>query len=255
MSQVPLRPGVLPRLIGEFLVIVVGVLVALGVDSWAGAASDRRLEREYLERLLVDVESDLVQYDFIADVSAAGAAYVDSLLSPRLITEMEPDRLVGAVFVASRGRNPNPVRPTFQELVSSGRIGLIRSRRVRTALVEYEEAITQTEGFWEEISSPLSEWVRSRVPPSIERAWANACGEVRPVADRIAQAMVACRFDLGDWDAAELRRDLQTSEARSHLTLHWWRHYYGRGVVDAVADAALNLRTVLKTELGEHPAS
>lgn len=255
MSEVPPQRAVWPRLVGEFLVIVVGVLVALAVDSWVGAAADRRLEREYLERLLVDVESDLVQYDFVADVSAAGTAYVDSLLSPGLITELEPDRLVGAVFVASRERHPNPVRPTFQELVSSGRIGVIRSRRVRTALVEYEEAITQTERFWDELSSPLGAWVRSRVPPPIERAWANACGEVRPVADRIAQAMVACRFDLGDWDAAELRRDLQTSEARSHLTNHWWRHYYGRGIVGAVREAALDLRTALKTELGEDPAS
>jgi hypothetical protein len=46
-----------PRLVAEFLVIVVGVLVALGVDSWAGDRADRVLEREYLHRLLDDVNS------------------------------------------------------------------------------------------------------------------------------------------------------------------------------------------------------
>ncbi len=43
----------------EFVVIVVGVLVALGVDSWASERSDRVLERDYLERLLDDVRYDL----------------------------------------------------------------------------------------------------------------------------------------------------------------------------------------------------
>ncbi|KPK65098.1 MAG: hypothetical protein AMS21_05645 [Gemmatimonas sp. SG8_38_2] len=255
MSQSPSRTTFWTRLIGEFLVIVVGVLVALGVDNWAGAASDRRLEREYLERLLEDVQSDLLQYDFVADVSAAGTAHVDSLLSPGLINELEPDRLVGAVFIAYRVRGPAPARPTFQELVSSGRIGLIRSRAVRTALVEYEEAIAQTEGYWEDVTSPLADWVRSRVPPSVEQAWNDACGEVRSVGDLTKQAMIACPFDLRDWDAGQLRRDLQTAEARSHLTLHWWRHYYGRGVVAAVREAAVSLRDALKTELGEGAAS
>lgn len=48
-----------PMLAAEFLVIVVGVLVALGVDSRASWRNDRQLETEYLERLLEDVRYDL----------------------------------------------------------------------------------------------------------------------------------------------------------------------------------------------------
>jgi hypothetical protein len=255
VSQVLSRGAAWPRFLGEFLVIVIGVLVALGVDNWASATSDRALEQEYLERLLQDVRSDLVQYEFIADVSAAGTAYLDTLLAPGAVAEMEAGRLVGAVFIAARNRNPNPVRPTFQELVSSGRIGLIRSRAVRTALVEYEEAIAQTEGFWEEVTSQLPSWVRSRIPPSIESNWTNTCGQVRAVGNNTPQPMVTCPFDLGGWSADTLRRDLQTLEAQSHFTLHWWRHFYGRSIVTAVTEAALELQGALEMELRGEQAS
>jgi hypothetical protein len=39
----------------EFLVIILGVLVALGVDQWRESARDRQLEQEYLVRLVADL--------------------------------------------------------------------------------------------------------------------------------------------------------------------------------------------------------
>ena len=111
-----------PRLVSEFFVIVLGVLVALGVDSWASSSSDRRLEREYLGRLLEDVTYDLGELEFIRAVSASGLAYVDTLLSGRGL-EFHGDRLVGSALIASNARVPDLSRNTFQELVASGRTG------------------------------------------------------------------------------------------------------------------------------------
>lgn len=52
------------RASGEFNIIVVGVLVAFWVDGWREYRLDRQVEREYLERLLVDLNEgrdDLVE--------------------------------------------------------------------------------------------------------------------------------------------------------------------------------------------------
>ena len=51
------------RLFGEFVVIVVGVLVALWVDQLREARVNAGLEIEYLESLVTDLESDLSQFD------------------------------------------------------------------------------------------------------------------------------------------------------------------------------------------------
>ncbi len=46
------------RWIGEFVVIVLGVLVALGVDDWRQYRADRELEQHLLDRLATDLAAD-----------------------------------------------------------------------------------------------------------------------------------------------------------------------------------------------------
>jgi hypothetical protein len=53
-----IRRGVPIRAVSEFFVIVVGVLVALGVDSWASERADRTAEVEYLEQLATELRLD-----------------------------------------------------------------------------------------------------------------------------------------------------------------------------------------------------
>ena len=45
------------RWLGEFMVIVVGVLVALAVDEWRGSVAQAAEERALLVQLLDDVRS------------------------------------------------------------------------------------------------------------------------------------------------------------------------------------------------------
>ena len=47
------------RFVSEFMVIVVGVLAALSVDSWREHQTDRALERRYLEQIVTDSRENL----------------------------------------------------------------------------------------------------------------------------------------------------------------------------------------------------
>jgi len=49
------------RAVAEFTVIVLGVLVALGFESWREDVADRALELEYLERLHSEFDVDAVR--------------------------------------------------------------------------------------------------------------------------------------------------------------------------------------------------
>jgi hypothetical protein len=50
-------------LLAEFVVIVVGVLMALWVDQLREARANAKLEVEYLQSLVTDLEADLSQFD------------------------------------------------------------------------------------------------------------------------------------------------------------------------------------------------
>ncbi|MGI9628968.1 MAG: hypothetical protein ACR2QM_19210, partial [Longimicrobiales bacterium] len=56
----PPRTGMLGRLVGELLVIVVGVMLALAVDRWNQARVDGALATEYHTRLLAELVADSI---------------------------------------------------------------------------------------------------------------------------------------------------------------------------------------------------
>ena len=45
--------------IGEILLVVIGIFIALQVDTWRQGNTDRQLEKEYLQRLVLDLDQDL----------------------------------------------------------------------------------------------------------------------------------------------------------------------------------------------------
>lgn len=69
----------LGRLAAEFVVIVIGVLVALGVDAWNTARVESERGEMYLERLAEDLETQIAQIDARAADVEAQLAGGDSL--------------------------------------------------------------------------------------------------------------------------------------------------------------------------------
>ena len=113
MSDAP-RARRTTRVLTEFAVIVVGVLVALGVDSWNEGRAERDMERSYLEALANDLRGD-------------SALVVDTFL-PALAQKDSALRLIAPI---ARGEEPVPTDTLgFLRLVSlGGRLGSGRGRQ------------------------------------------------------------------------------------------------------------------------------
>lgn len=236
----------LPRLAAEFVVVVVGVLVALGVDSIVSWTHDRELEREYLERLLQDVDYDLGELAFVEMVAAAAEAYADSLMMPAVPDRWNDAHLAGAVALASNSRQADLSRGTFQELVTSGRIGLIRSQELRTELANYDRLFRELVGFWDRAVPDFQTWVRSRIPNRVTRAFSSTCG--KPDTFTISDPTRVCPFATDGWSAAGLRSELGTDEARRLLYLQSWRIEGTLGIVEVFRAAAEELRSTILVE-------
>ena len=126
------------RLAAEFFVIVVGVLVALGVDQWRDSVNDRAAEAEYLERLLVDLRQDSIT---ISSDRAQGAAKAVDL--ERLIENLrDPARVRRQPSLAwpnlSRTfARPNLQTTTFDELTTTGGLVLIENKELRSRIGQH----------------------------------------------------------------------------------------------------------------------
>ena len=152
------RSKFLGRLAAEFGVIVLGVLVALAVDDWRAAKSDRDREAYFLASLQEDLAADIA--DFRAakangQARVAAAAYITEHLGARTPTAYGRESMSGT---ASFAPAPGATRPedltaamqqmatvanfdfsdgTHEEILSTASFGIIRSGEIRRAISNY----------------------------------------------------------------------------------------------------------------------
>jgi hypothetical protein len=126
--------------IGELLIIVVGVLIALAIDQWNANRLERQEEADAVSRILIDLQTDLDDFAFrLKSVSAKeqSLARVRSTLTQDIAVEPEQlltDIIVGADFGWNQGFAQ---RPTYDNLMASGRLGIIQNADVRDEISNY----------------------------------------------------------------------------------------------------------------------
>jgi len=130
-------------LLGEVVVIAVGVLVALWVDEVKEARVDAELEIEYLRSFSLDLDADLAQFDS-ADAwirgQEAGARTVLALYDGPQPTKSVTD-LVAAVKTAGWQYVPSITRNTIDDLKSTGNLRLIRDPTLPSSIATYYTSV------------------------------------------------------------------------------------------------------------------
>lgn len=133
--------------LGEIILVVIGILIALSINNWNQNRIEAKKEGAYLENIERDLNNQLtsiaIQLSFeqkyldlatplLEQVKATGKLLVDSSSSRRLdlLTERK-------TFVRTD--------PTYEELISTGNIALLRNRDLRNSLIEYYQELERYE--------------------------------------------------------------------------------------------------------------
>jgi len=138
------------RVLAEILVIVIGVLIALAVDSWSAQRAEQRTEQVYLNSLFVDVEQDIAQIDTATAIIRRRQASAREALTMVQRADAVRDTL-GFIEDLSRASllwTYQPIAPTFQALKSTGNLQILRSVEVRRAISDYYSLGWQTFHEW-----------------------------------------------------------------------------------------------------------
>ena len=212
------------------------------MDQWVQGRRDRALEAEYLDRLLEDVRYDIVELSFIRERSAMSAEQSRLVLNGEWVRRVQTDSLVGMAYGAFLTRTPDLSRATFNELVSSGRIELLRSRAVREALAEYDRANAEFEDFYQLGDFQGVRWMWDRLPPDQRVAYESTCrGDSRGDSRELLRV---CPFDW-DLDVAAFRQDLLRPENVRLLRGIANLNATAVLITDTFLEAARNLEAVL----------
>jgi hypothetical protein len=163
-------------LVAEFVVIVLGVLVALAVDSWREERQDEVLLESYSARLGVEFGINRRILDFVKNHSTNGAAATDSLI-PFFERNERPGgaaRVAANAYNASRRTGVAPVTTTFDDLVSTGNLRLFDTG-LRTGLVSTYAQLEELDApVW--FGSSYRRIVRGMLPIELQLSIRNKCG-------------------------------------------------------------------------------
>ncbi len=124
---------------GEALLVVAGVLLALGADALWEVRSERRQEREYLGALAGELH-ELGRH--VADVAEYAAEIEDSGRELLRVSEnwssapVSPDSLAYLIATLSGEGEWSPPSTVYDDLMNTGAVGLIQSDDVRRELNE-----------------------------------------------------------------------------------------------------------------------
>ena len=137
------RSRLAARFLGEFTVIVVGVLVALALDSWVDDRAARQDETEARILLRSEFELNSARLDTVraAHQRTLDAAYELLELMDTSDTWDQRDRLPGLVWTFVSPSSFDPIRGGLNSLIQSGQLGLIRDESLRAALAGWPDIV------------------------------------------------------------------------------------------------------------------
>jgi hypothetical protein len=162
------------KLFGEFVLIVLGVLMALMVDTGIEQRSDDNLRQEYISRLTADIEADRLNLDrriaFFKSVRSFGLQTLAWLRS-----DSPPDQVVLlAAYYASERWPFQPVSNTYEDLQSTGNIRLLQNIDLRMALASYHTDANRVQTGLD-LPEFYREMIRGVIPPEIQTKIRKHC--------------------------------------------------------------------------------
>ncbi len=125
--------------VGEIVLVVIGILIAIQVDNWNTARKQRDVLRSYASALINDLENDLDVIDVSYGQVRQRSLYIDSLSGYTFNRTIEDMSGVDLDILARAGYRPYAWnRSTLAELKSSGAMRYMRNDSLSKAIVAYE---------------------------------------------------------------------------------------------------------------------
>ena len=126
----------------EIAVIILGILLAFGLNNWHLNNQEKKEEQIILQNLVLDLKNDMVQLDTSSALLASLIKNIRHLLDPSFITSTNADELVefrrrhtvSKVFTGFRLNNKN-----YRSIINEGKTALITDRNLWAAITTYYE--------------------------------------------------------------------------------------------------------------------
>ncbi|MBN2615620.1 MAG: hypothetical protein JXR71_07980 [Bacteroidales bacterium] len=137
--------------IGEILLVVIGILIALQVNNWNETRKSKLQEKVYEQQLYKEFISDSLSLDHSIALNQSKIEDEEYILKyfrtkPAVI---DTNHFVINSLVAGRSVTFQPYLPTYNELVSTGQVGIISNKKLMDFIRRYVRKLNDLRQFSE----------------------------------------------------------------------------------------------------------
>jgi len=166
--------------IGEIVLVVIGILIALSINNWNQNRLNEDLESLYYKRLLDDVREE--KYILEATINYSNKVYYHAKKAIAVFenssdAEINPVENLIDMYQASQLSDAYSASSTFQELIASGQINLIQNENLKNTLIRYYGADWSQTGVFI-LENKYRENLRGKMPDEIQTQIRLNCGDI-----------------------------------------------------------------------------
>ena len=161
---------------GEIILVVIGILIALSINNWNEIRKAKLRSIEYHERIAEDLERVIntsKNLNTTAKKVLTSIEYTVNLLEENKKLNNKDKEVVDYVLIwMSRFNYQFSELSTYEEMKSSGDLGLIYDKNIRRDLVNFHDLIVSVDGIFNRLGATiaseqtfLDKYVTSKVDP------------------------------------------------------------------------------------------
>ncbi|MFX0556667.1 DUF6090 family protein [Maribacter sp. CXY002] len=130
--------------LGEIVLVVIGILIALQIDNLNERNKIKKLEQQLLKGLLTEFESNLQLLDdaiYLNNANIENSIRLGEYTGPSIsdINEKELSQLMVGIFKNEPRFSPN--QGTVQEVINSGRLSILSNAQLRKAISSWQSTL------------------------------------------------------------------------------------------------------------------
>jgi len=150
--------------IGEIVLVVIGILIALQINNWNEVQNEKKVEFGYMKNLLEDLKADEIIYSNYKKTNIEVYNTIDSLV----IYLKRPDRKeftsktsYWARIMTMKFTRVQPIERTFEQMKSSGQLKLVSNPKVADGISKYYNSFSELKQYNEAAILWLADYLKS----------------------------------------------------------------------------------------------
>ena len=145
--------------IGEIVLVVIGILIALSVNNWNQENKDHKLGEDYLLRIHHDLVQDTISFRQIIAHNNNLREEIKGILVTLYdgVDNIQEVQSIGAVYDKALDQVFSPNDNTYKGMVSSGALGLVQNLEIKEEIINLYSEYDQTKA----LLSGIGDWMLS----------------------------------------------------------------------------------------------